>query len=667
MRQALTALIAASAAAFTVVFLPLAAPSSAATCDDVKFIFARGSGQKLNDNEFLDFKSSIKSELKLSNSTLKYSFYELGTSSYGGSSYPAKSIDFATALGAKFSAGKAFSYGDSVNKGMTELKSYIKEISTPCKNTKFVLSGYSQGAQVITMSAEDLDKDKIIYAATFGDPKLYLPEGKGIFPDACRGKNLSPYREYAPNCHTRTGSLGAKNPYQTASWKGKKGLWCRDKDIICGAGLDLSHGKGNNLVEKMATSTINSHISYVKEGIIKNAAKTIVEKLQQYYPNKHKKVNSKSLNRDVIFLLDRTASMWNLIDKYKKEGLDLSKRILDGGGQVALYTYGDIGQNEWPYKLADFGNSYEKIEAGFNNITPMGGGDKPESMLSALGSVMKEQTWRIGATKSIVVLTDTNYHNPDFDGTTIGKIVGQSYAIDPVNIFIINEDADLKETLEKVALPTGGQVFTSVDSLSTNMLASRPNITLPLAEYSGAPGQEFSFAVSASDDIVSYDWDLDFDGNYELTTSSPIVSKTYLGPGSGYITVKATDSAGNSSTTSAKIVVKSAESIPKIANLTLASKNDNSATISYTLENNAVAAFISINDVPIGFTTETNLEITDLDTSAIITLVPLSASGEEGEAVSINISEPEKREDQNPKRDKNQEPFIILAPNAGKR
>ncbi len=686
MPKALNALKVASAAAFTVAFIPLAAltsTSSAATsCDDVKFVFARGSGQKLNDREYQAFKHELKTELSRGGSNLRYSFYELGAASYSGASYQAVDITPLNMIGAKISAGSASSYGVSVNEGITELKAYIREISSSCKSTRFVLAGYSQGAQVITMAAEELNAHKIIYAATYGDPKLYLPEGKGVYPDACRGKNLSPYREFAPNCRTSAGSLGAKNPYQISSWKDKKGLWCNNKDIICGAGLSLTGGKGDTLISRLANSMLAGHTSYVDDGIIASSAKTITEKLRTIYPSKIGKSNALAYNRDTIILIDRTNSMSGLISRYKTEALSLANRTISGGGRVALYTYGDLKEGEETQRLTNLGDTLIDFQTGLNSIQVRGGGDEPESMLSAIYTAMSEQKWRAGATKSIVVLTDAPYHNPDHDGTDIAKVVAKSYEIDPVNIYIIDEYDDLRSTLELVTTPTGGQVFSSTDSISTDLLTSRPNVSLPLAEYIGRPGEEFTFTASASDDVVSYSWDLDFDGAFETTTSVPTITKSFPTLGQGYITVKATDSAGNSSTASAKIIITNNLSSPEITELKIVNQTEskNTATISYQFKSSAVATLVSINDAPLGLTDQTTLEITGLTGPTAVTLVPISNTGAIGEPVSITIgpesevgygsdSDSSKNTEQTeqPKQTGQTDQSNILVPNSGKK
>jgi hypothetical protein len=104
-----------------------------------------------------------------------------------------------------------------------------------CPETRWVLAGYSQGAMVVTEAVKSFRYDKVVYIALFGDPQLNLPEGKGILPPACLGRNYSSYRVYVPNCRTDTGSLGARNPYEYGELAGKYGLWCHEKDFVCGS------------------------------------------------------------------------------------------------------------------------------------------------------------------------------------------------------------------------------------------------------------------------------------------------------------------------------------------------------------------------------------------------------------------------------------------------
>ncbi len=100
-----------------------------------------------------------------------------------------------------------------------------------------MLAGYSQGAMVVAEAVKSFRHEQVVYVALFGDPKLYLPEGSGLLPDACLGRNYSTYRVYVPYCRTHEGSLKARSPYIYGELAGKYGLWCNAEDYICGSAL----------------------------------------------------------------------------------------------------------------------------------------------------------------------------------------------------------------------------------------------------------------------------------------------------------------------------------------------------------------------------------------------------------------------------------------------
>lgn len=634
MRKALIALIAASAVAFTAVCIPSATPVTASSCDDVKFIFARGTGEKLDDQEFLAYQGEMTSIIQSVMPDLKYSFYELGTSSHSGAQYPAVDIGFIAAISTTISSGESYKFGKSVNQGITELKSYITEVSSTCHHTKFVLAGYSQGAMVMTKSLPQLNADKVLYVANFGDPKLYLPEGKGIIPNACLGKRLSSYRAFVPNCFTSKGYLRAQNPYHTTAWQGKVGLWCNDNDFICGAGIDWSE-------------PFRTHVKYVSDGHFRSAAVIIGKKLVDAFPNRllHTKDETKRqidnmTNRDVVFLLDTTGSMGTSIKRHLEDCAKMAKNVIARGGRVAFWVFGDLKEVQ-PQRLLDFTSSYTDYASiiSIGNIPTSKGLDTPESVLSALKMVLNTQHWRSGATKSIILMTDTNFHSPDFDGTTIAEVTERALEIDPVNIYLVNSTNfhtdDYAELLEK----TGGKFYRGLPSdLDDLEPFSRPAVNFPLSEYRGKPGDTFTFSADIfSDNITKYEWDLDFDGLYETTTSEPSVSVSYSMPITGYIQLKITTADGINSTAAAKVAVSSqAITIPAIE-ITDVAINNNYATVKYTLKNDASAAIVSLDDIPIGINYDRILEIDDISTTSYLTLTPVSSSGIQGTAVSVSF------------------------------
>jgi hypothetical protein len=119
----------------------------------------------------------------------------------------------------------------------------------------------------------------------------------------------------------------------------------------------------------------------------------------------------------------------------------------------------------------------------------------PESLLSATFAVMKELNWQFGATKSLVVLTDSGFHQPDRDGTGFIDVVNLSRKIDPVNFYIITESETAPE-FEALARETDGAVYTNLDELSlvTDHIMARYD-SLPRVEPEETATEDISLNI----------------------------------------------------------------------------------------------------------------------------------------------------------------------------
>lgn len=428
--------------------------TSAASCPELMVVFARGSGAEKDTNDnFLEFKARI--EEKIGGWGISREYVDLDYEAIGVG-------DFSVLMGAFFGAGEAYDFGKSVDMGVKEIKNLVRN----CPDSKFVLGGYSQGAMVVSKVIQSIDAASVVYAATFGDPKIYLPEGRsvgalsileplngtgknllhtGSIPAACKGENLSEYRMYVPDCYAYEGMLGSYRPYQPSHYSGKLGTWCNRYDFFCSSYLSVS-----------------SHTSYIADGLYEDASRVIANKVAESFEIE----NSYTSPHDTVILIDSTGSMSSLISQYKKEALNLAKKTLEKGGRVALYDYRDISDNYEPHERCNFETcNLESFQAGLDGISADGGGDAPESLLSASLKVMKRLDWKYGATKSVVVLTDTGYHNPDLDGTTFDEVVALSKSIDPVNFYVITPGSVMSR-YEDLAAMTGGAVMASTSDLS---------------------------------------------------------------------------------------------------------------------------------------------------------------------------------------------------------
>ena len=336
-------------------------------CKDISFIFARGSGQAVKTGpDYLAFKSAMEAAIK--NLDITYDFYDLGSRAIDGYQYPAVSIENPiTSAGAIVSAGAANKFGDSVKDGSAELQSLVSNTASACPNTKFVFGGFSQGGMVISSAIKSINPNKIIYAATFGDPKLYLPEGKGSLfqtPDACKGQNLSRWRIDVPDCKVYEGILDAMNPYELPGFEDKLGAWCNDADFMCGSHFDLSHGLSMD-----ENGILKAHLSY-KNGGYQEAAEIIARKIQTDF---FKPVDTsqdqlgltpeyEAAPLDVDVLVLKTFNTGPNQYLFNKQLYSLSRAVIAAGGNVGLYSLGVATNDHRQYfKVSDFSSSLEFI------------------------------------------------------------------------------------------------------------------------------------------------------------------------------------------------------------------------------------------------------------------------------------------------------------------
>ncbi len=300
---------------------------------------ARGSGQPQDIGDtFLELQKDMAMAAK--EAQMSYRITDLD--------YEAIAITPGNALGTYVSAGQAYSFGKSVAGGVKELEHYARERTKSCPNTYWVLAGYSQGAMVIQNSLEAFDLNKIVYIMYFGDPKLYLPEGEGFNPPACRGDSLSEYRVNVPDCDTDNGILGARKPYQYPGLEGRYGLWCNNDDFICGSSKNPLITGGHSLYEENGSiRTASTYaLRYLKalrrKGSISSGAKG-----QNISLSSQKSVSEDRLDTVVA----RLSQMQYLIDSGSAITFDATQsfNVDDEALEYAWYLNGELQAASSPY------------------------------------------------------------------------------------------------------------------------------------------------------------------------------------------------------------------------------------------------------------------------------------------------------------------------------
>lgn len=632
-----------------------AAPTRAETltesCADVETVFARGSGQQPGGDQWKQWNEQLK--LRITPPTSLHN-YEIGLA------YPAIAVAGATNIlngntgGAKFGAGELFEYGRSVDQGVEQMFLFLRSRQERCPLSRFVMGGFSQGAQVVSETLELAEAaypsllTRVDFAAMFGDPKLHLPEGEGIFPAACRGENFSPWRRTVPNCQTDNGSLGPRKPYVPASMAGRAGLWCNNDDFVCGSSKNPLNTAG--------------HTYFEPGGGIDEAVREIAGRLKETLPADRSAgvdprilvIGEGTTGLDVAFVIDTTGSMWGRIAGAKAFARDFAAQIAELRGRVALIAYKDAGDAYTAGVFSGLSSDTAHFQTQLDSLSVGGGGDTPEALLHALTTTFNGLEWRPGATKAAVVLTDAGFHVPDrVDGSTVDSVARRSLEIDPVNVYPV-VPSYLVSTYADLAQRTSGQVILdSGDSAAAlrnalTRLRNRPVPLLPQANYYGRPGESFTFDASRSyvldSTIVRYDWDVDGDGRFESSTTEPRLRHVYPAAFDGVMQVRVTAADGGIANASAFVHVGTPppDDGPAAPSDLRADAVGSTVRLSWqSADPRAEYWGITVNGVPVGLADRStrSVELTDIerDKEVVLGVVGLTADRVLGDSATVVV------------------------------
>lgn len=632
---------------------PVGAKKVDESCKTVEIISVRGSGQSTERQDWGDgdktetiyFKDKLSKMLEKSG--ISHHPYELGTESYGGGKYPAVAVDNAfVLLGAKLSSGKDHKYGKSVDNGVKELRAYLAERAKKCSNSRFILAGYSQGAQVVGQTVEKLNTNltsKIDYVALFGDPKLHLPEGEGkLFarPDACKpGAKNSAWRRGTAGCKTYQGALGARKPYLPSSGLDQRaGSWCNKKDGVCGAASIFEW---------------TGHLKY-KDVSIDDAAREAFRALR--IGNKkldETKTNSARNARDILIVVDASCLYdWQDYKSFIKS--EIARRGMPKAqDRIAIVV---AGENESQgYRLAtDFTSDKSQINKAIDTISAkrtcyyhgMLYQNDYTARVNAIGKTLK---WR-ATSRRVTMALDYNglgYH-------CVEGLVKCWIAFFDEYPVVVPEYEDAKFSLNRttktqtVRLAEASQ---QTDSIYDDYFAHQPVVISTYDDYEIAVGETAFFDVSRSyamndGEITTYYWDFDDDGNDDLITHTPQAEAKFDAPRKGKVRVWACLAGDeNCGLGEIDIEVASARRARPTPPTSLSYEWRNSGEIELQWSGggeNADKWFLYVGDTPMGYTeiSRRSIIIEDLDESIStrIRISSLSADGSlESEKAEITV------------------------------
>ena len=281
-------------------------------------------------------------------------------------------------------------------------------------------------------------------------------------------------------------------------------------------------------------------------------------------PNLVKPITKTNGDIDVVFVIDTTGSMNSSISAVKNNIRNIVESISSKtkSTRFALVTYQDHpccggSSDDYPSKMeTDFTSNVEVLNKAVNFIQLGNGGDWKESVYSGIKTGLNLQ-WRAGVKKIMIVIGDAPAKDPEpVTELTEQSIVDAAYAVDPAQIYIIDTSGhNMMASVMSLAERTGGAYLQVDDSnkLTDQINASVENATnKPNAwinrQYVAKIGDTLELdgagSYSANGKIVKYEWDVDQDGVYDVTTDKPFVNYTFTKEFSGLLTLRVTDNSG---------------------------------------------------------------------------------------------------------------------------
>ncbi len=303
-------------------------------------------------------------------------------------------------------------------------------------------------------------------------------------------------------------------------------------------------------------------------------AKAVDAKLRKTdFEKQFKQIGGTSSDIDIVFNIDTTGSMGLKISSIKAHISmivdDVKKQT--NSARFAITSYrDDPARTNYPndYRSRvdqEFTSDAAALKKSLENISADGGGDAPETMYSGIKSAL-ELPWRPGVKKIVLTVTDAPALSPE-PGTNLTEkeINALAFAVDPAQLYVLaDEYLEHDETIKPLVEKSGAFINADDDNVNiavTNAIqtaAAKPNAWINgpyVVKVSGTIRIDGSGSYAANGAIVSYEWDFNQDGVYDLKTTQPTFNHTFTTEFDGVLTLRVTDSNGKTNTATTLLTV----------------------------------------------------------------------------------------------------------------
>ncbi|HEY2764896.1 MAG TPA: cutinase family protein [Pseudonocardiaceae bacterium] len=138
--------------------------------------------------------------------------------------------------------GSRARYDDSVAEGASNIRAQVSSFAVRCSNTRYVLAGYSQGAQAVTRFLESIDPasqadraiaERIVGIALFGSPVFAQYDPPERVNRSLRGPAPYSFLEQGVYWTLDDTPIGEPSVLSRQPWVAKSHSYCLEKDVVC--------------------------------------------------------------------------------------------------------------------------------------------------------------------------------------------------------------------------------------------------------------------------------------------------------------------------------------------------------------------------------------------------------------------------------------------------
>lgn len=513
-----------------IILLPSSSSSNSNDCDDLLFLYLRGSGQKapsdekdgvgrdlLYQKEGTEYKNTLEKalpeEIQLRSESLNYPAF--------GKKLGLAWADFDLGL-------KNGSYWTSKDRGSDMLANRIRDERIHCPYQQVVLAGYSQGAHVVGDSLTDLSEleaERTTFTSLFGDPRFN--------PDSFAAKGT-----YQKKLFGRSGGVLEQRDEFPEIYKNRLESWCIHDDGFC-----------ENRVSAIIDESKLTHGKYADEGWVQasalRAARKVTDKFNEQKGLSLETRRTPKFNQqiDIAFVLpdSRTSSYSR---KYFVKNIDQifsHPAVKTDSARFATvlsnYIYHEDNNRSWhdnDTRILSQLSSYDDFKFDlmhYNTLFDAGGKTTLSPLATGVNVATSDLNWRDDADKHIVIMTDrdtspTDSRTNESYQQIIEKAQRRGITVHTVVTYSkSNQATRTNGWAEGLGLQTNGldsvTDYRYIDNAFQGLFDfadQKPILVVP-SSYTTQLGKKVNLSMAGSysptgEKIVSFDWDTDNDGVY---------------------------------------------------------------------------------------------------------------------------------------------------------